>query len=66
MAAIFKLYYQIFYYIPSITPKRVTSVRGPNLRVIAPGNTAPFEEISLRWRAVGNTVSDLIGPRFDL
>ena len=30
-----------------------------------PGNTAPFEEKSQRWRAVGNTVSDLTGPRFE-
>ena len=29
------------------------------------GNTAPFEEMSQRWRAVGNTVSDLTGPRFE-
>ena len=28
------------------------------------GNTAPFEKMSQRWRAVGNTVSDLTGPRF--
>ena len=31
-----------------------------------PGNTVPFEEILQRWRAVGNTVSNLIGPRFEL
>ena len=30
------------------------------------GNTAPFEEMSQRWRAVGNTVSDSTGPRFEL
>ena len=29
------------------------------------GNTAPFEKMLLRWRAVGNTVSDLSGPRFE-
>ena len=28
------------------------------------GNTAPFEEMSQRWRAVGNTVTDLTSPRF--
>ena len=33
-------------------------------RHCAPGNTAPFEETSQRWRAVGNTASDLTGPRF--
>ena len=30
------------------------------------GNTASFEEMSQRWRAVSNTVSDLTGPRFEL
>ena len=30
-----------------------------------PGNTAPFKEMLQRWRAVGNTVSDLTGPRFE-
>ena len=29
------------------------------------GNTAPFEEMSQRWRAIGNTVADLTGPRFE-
>ena len=29
------------------------------------GNTAPFEEMLQRWRVVGNTVSDLTGPRFE-
>ena len=33
---------------------------------LRPGNnTASFEEMSQRWRAVGNTVSDLTGPRFE-
>ena len=36
-----------------------------HLRVIAPvGNTAPSEEMSQRWRALGNTMSDLTDPRF--
>ena len=30
-----------------------------------PGNTTPFEEMTQRWRAVGDTVSDLSGPRFE-
>ena len=30
-----------------------------------PGNTASFEEMSQRWRDVGNTVFDLTGPRFE-
>ena len=37
-----------------------------HLRVIASAaNTAPFEEILQRRRAVGNTVSDLASPRFE-
>ena len=32
---------------------------------LRPGSTAPFEEISQRERAVGNTLSDLTGPRFE-
>ena len=32
---------------------------------LRPGNTAPFQEMSRLWRAVGNTVSDLTGPRFE-
>ena len=38
---------------------------GPISASLRPGNTAPFEEMSQRWRAVGNTVSDLTGPRFE-
>ena len=33
---------------------------------LRPGNPAPFEEMLLRWRAVGNIVSDLADPRFEL
>ena len=29
------------------------------------GNTASFEEILLQWQSVGNTVSDMTGPRFE-
>ena len=29
------------------------------------GNTARFEKMSQRWRAVGNTVSDLTSPRLE-
>ena len=32
---------------------------------LRPGNTASFEEMSEWWRAVGNTLSDLTGPRFE-
>ena len=38
---------------------------GPISASLRPGNTAPFEEMSQRWRAVGNTASDLTGPRFE-
>ena len=34
-------------------------------RVIEPVNTVSFEEMSQRWRADGNTVSDLACPRFE-
>ena len=33
--------------------------------VLRPVNRASFEEMSQRWRVVGNTVSDLTGPRFE-
>ena len=40
---------------------------GLNPRVIDPaGNTASFEEMSARWRSVGNIVSDLTDRRFEL
>ena len=32
---------------------------------LRPGYTAPFEEMSQRWRAVGNTVPDSTTPRFE-
>ena len=38
---------------------------GPNSASLRPGNTASFEETLLHWRAVGNTASDLTGPRFE-
>ena len=30
------------------------------------GNTAPFEEMILRWRAIGNTLHNLTSQRFEL
>ena len=51
---------QIFHYSRYNTLKRVISLRGPSPRHRGPGNT----EMSQQWRAVGNTVSDLTGPRF--
>ena len=44
-------------------PKRVTSFRA-HLRVITLGQPI-FRKISQQWRAVGNTGSDLICPRFE-
>ena len=38
---------------------------GPITLSLHPGNTVPFEEMSHRWRAIGNAVSDLTGPRFE-
>ena len=38
---------------------------GPISESLHPANIAPFEEMSQWWRAVGNTVSDLTGKRFE-
>ena len=46
------------------TPKRVTSWRDRSPRHCA-RVTQLFEETPQRWRAVGNIVSDLTGPRFE-
>ena len=35
------------------------------LLVIAPPNTATFEEMSQRWQAISNTLSNLTGLRFE-
>ena len=54
---------KIFHYTCFVTTKRVG---GAHLCVIAPaGNTAPFEEMWQQWQAIGNTVSNLTGPRFE-
>ena len=45
--------------------KACNELAGPISASLRPGNTAPFEEKLQRWRAVGNTVSDLTGPRFE-
>ena len=42
------------------------SCNGPISVSLQPGNTAPFEVMSQRWRAVGNTVVDFTGLRFEL
>ena len=38
---------------------------GPIFASFRPGNTVSFEEMPKRMRAVGYTVSDLTGPRFE-
>ena len=38
---------------------------GPISASLRLNNAALFEEMSQRWRAVGNTVSDLTDPRFE-
>ena len=53
---------QIFHYTRCNTPKRVTSWRGPSPPHCA--RATQLLSMSQRWRAVGNTVSDLTGPRF--
>ena len=45
--------------------KACKELAGPISMPLRPGNTAPFKEMSQRWLAVGNTVSDLTGPRFE-
>ena len=50
--------------IHSVRDLRKECAEGTNLRVIAPGNTAPFK-MSQWWRATGNTVFDLTGNRFE-
>ena len=53
---------QIFRYIRCFTPKRLRSLRGPSRRQC----TRATQLLTKRWRAVGNTESDLTGPRFEL
>ena len=55
---------QIFCYTQCITPKRATSLED-QVASFRPGHAAYFKEILQRWRAIGNTVSDLTGPRFE-
>ena len=45
--------------------KACNECAGPISASLRPGNTASFEEMLERWRAVGNTVSNLNGPRFE-
>ena len=45
--------------------KACNKCAGPISASLRPSNTAPFEEILQRWGAIGNTISDLTGPRFE-
>ena len=38
---------------------------GPICSSLHSGNTAPLKEMSQWWRVVGNTVSDMTGPKFE-
>ena len=49
----------------AVISRSVYELAGPISASLRPGNTAPSKEMSQRWRAVGNTVSDLTGPRFE-
>ena len=52
--------------IPAVLRQSMKRVCGAHLGVSAlVGNTALFEEMLQRWRAVGNTVSDLACARFE-
>ena len=58
---------RVFHYTRGSTPKCATSLITvvPIPMSLRPGNIVSFEDKSQRWRAVGNTVSDLTGPRFE-
>ena len=55
---------KISLYLPDYT-KACNKWAGPISASLRPCNTTPFEEMSQRWRAFGNTVSDLTGLRFE-
>ena len=46
--------------------KQLSNQIFPYIRSIHPGSAVPFEKVSQRWRAVGSTVFNLTGPRFEL
>ena len=62
---IFCNFNQIFRYTCRIMPKRVKSSKGPSSRQCAGATQILSKKMLLRWRAVGNTASDLTGPRFE-
>ena len=56
---------QIFYYICSIKLSEVTSLRDPCPRHCARTALLLTKKMLQRWRADGNTESNLIAPRFE-
>ena len=55
-----KLSYSLYY------AKACNKFVGPILTALRLlGKTALFEEMPQKWQAIGNTVSDLTGPRFE-
>ena len=52
---------QLFHYTRCITPKRATILRGSSPRQCARAT----QILSQQWLAVGSTVFDLTGPRFE-
>ena len=57
---------QNFHYTRCVTPKCIRNkLSGYISASLLQGNTAPFEKMSQRWRAVGNTVSNLTVPKFE-
>ena len=53
------LFYSIYY------ADACNECAGPISVSMRLGNTATLKEISQQWRAIGNAVSDLTGPRFE-
>ena len=51
--------YQIKYFIIIAVSAEACNKLGPIFASLRAGNIVRFEEMSQRWRAVGNTVSDL-------
>ena len=47
------------------TAEACNELAGPISALLVPVNTASFEKMLQRWRAIGNTVSDLTRLRFE-
>ena len=59
--ALFLLSFRVTFKLDKVYAEACNELVGPISASLRPGNTAPFEEISQRWLAVGNTASDLTG-----